>query len=838
MPWEQRLRVLEDAYESLSKLAQTDTFQAKIRLRISEIFQALLEFTPCIRIPSQGLAHMTPEQRVAYDSAVRELGVLLTGYIEQFLVIKYCATLCSRILAPYQCAELIRPDLMREIFRSYGDGYVTDVDILSYCHIVVLGAEAVRFDSIVPDPSAAQDGQEQEEKQDTCLLNTPLENILDPYNSYYNERRASANTLLLTLTVFKTELSSPYLLLSNECFLLLSAAEMIAKLASLPPAQEEDVYEALCSRAAELMVKMYNNVWARIAASGEDLAEVWKARRDYADFDESLLAHAIKNDSSFHVDITVCSSSSEDLSTHDLDLKRSKTENMDSDSNATHSTSTSRLSTHLDGTTLLRALIPEIEVPSYAVRSTTENLTATHVDWHSLGTSADVYRNKPDVPENIPVKHGKDGLVLSRSTQEMGVLDISSMHPGILQAQIRDPRTFSAVNRRDTLKMVTNADMEEDSVLIILCSVASALLESMKRHQATAAQGAFEHSKPQTNTFGPRASSSSKSVIRKSGGDGTPYGRIREGYHAVCVPETLRILSHITPKQAMTNTPTRPNRAASKQQLSISTSGGPRPRRPKPRTQELSSWLATMQRIYHYALTASFDSWSFVRHSLLCLLHVRARIVRRLYNVSSIEAACYAQLEDTSIQDVLTGTFVGVALKELLRYIEYLGQVTTQEITSFERVSGVEIQSPSLGSGRLRTERTLDNDGAVLSLRVWASQVGAHLVYGGSDIGPTPQISNIREHLLVIQRNQAWTRFEADELCHVVVILCIFGDVIFRGEEGTLLLPILITLSGALTPASPQLLQATKKHLGDLYLYLGCPLELQDACYRLHSLSA
>ncbi|TNJ26447.1 hypothetical protein GMRT_10346 [Giardia muris] len=836
MLWEQRLRALEDAYESLSKLAQTDTFQAKIRSKISDIFHALLEFIPCIRISSRGLAYLTLEQRGAYDSAVRELGVLLTGYVEQFLVIKYCATLCAKILAPYQCAELIRPDLMREIFRSYGDGYVTDVDILSYCQIVVLGAEAVRFDSVVSDPSDTRDSQEREEKRDANLLNAPLENILDPHNSYYNERRASANTLLLTLTVFKTELSSPYLLLSNECFLLLSAAEMIAKLASLPPAQEEDVYEALCSRATELMAKMYNNVWTRIAASGEDLTEVWNTRRDYADFDESLLAHAIKNDSSFHVDITACSSSSEDLSTHDLDPKESKLVN--NGDSISHSTTASYLSPRLDGTTLLRALIPEVEVPSYSVRSTTENLAATHVDWHSLGTSSDVYRNKPDTPENIPVKHGKDGLVLSRSTQEIGVLDISSMHPGILQAQIRDPRTFSAVNRRDTLKMVTNADMEEDSVLIILCSVASTLLESMKKHQVTAAQGAFENTKQQPVSLGPRASSSSKGILRKSGGESSPYGRIREGYHAVCVPETLRILSHITPKQ--TSSSNHSTRELSGSRLGLSTSGGPRTQRPRarPRTQELGAWLATMQRIYYYSLTTSFDSWSFVRHALLCLLHVRARIIRRLYNISSIESACYAQLDDTSIQDILNGTFVGIALKEFLRYIEYLGQVTIQEIVSFERSSGLDLQSPSMGSGRPRAEKLLGRDDAVLSLRVWASQVGAHLVYGGSDIGPTPCIKNIREHLLLIQGNQDWNRFEADELCHVVVILCIFGSVIFQGEETTSLLPILITLSGSLTSATPQLLQATKKHLGDLYLYLSCPIDLQDACYRLYSLSA
>lgn len=76
----------------------------------------------------------------------------------------------------------------------------------------------------------------------------------------------------------------------------------------------------------------------------------------------------------------------------------------------------------------------------------------------------------------IPLKLSRRGLVLSKSTQNLQVSDISAINPGIPQFNIRDPRTYYKLNNEDAINMIENSKAADTDIIVMMCKVACDLL--------------------------------------------------------------------------------------------------------------------------------------------------------------------------------------------------------------------------------------------------------------------------------------------------------------------------------------------------------------------------
>lgn len=974
------LNLLETQYAALKTTLQGNIAHQKVKEELSCLLAKLLDALPCLKLDPRILVKFSAQDRDRYTDIINAIASALMAYFTELCSVRNVLSICNRVFMPYHCAEVIQPEVIRTVFWSYGKGMLSDLDILSYCNMVVTGSYLTTFHC----------DTEQILTTNTKIVNTgpygprgakgSTANVLDPRNAYFNERQRISNSLLPTLAVFKAEISSTSLRLSNECYLLLLAAELVNKLYHLEIIPENELeYESLCTRSLGLIITIFNNVWVRISDTGMELSETWQTRR-HTYSKGPMATHAVEDKGEFDL------MGLQDKITINLEPYRQFLGNSAalSMSGAPQSLSSSSQFMSMDDE-------PE-EIPTHTIA---ESMMAQNV----LGASVSVYQNMPKSPIQVPLKLSKRGLVLSKSTQNLQVSDITATNPGIPQFNIRDPRTFHKLNSEDTVNMIENSRAADTDIIVMMCKVACDLLIATAEYHKKVSQ---QDSTPNTVLSGGMNVKSNKSAINSRVGtsvctykrDGkaavslshsvgdsrkqasieppvdrsktvSAYSKMREGYDSSLVPHTLKTLDKLhgaMPSKWSSTEPrniclpgTRFNKVEVGRRYAPGTVGGPAylndlktvtrddiqvkkawieaphgapmqlncftnyntithsppgsgtvrlpsvaiypPSRSltlsKMRTQSLKDYIKTLTETYYYALYTSFSSWSSIRHALTSIIYTRAFLIRDIYDIHSIEDACYLFTTESTIKQAISATFIGRAIAELFNYIGNLGAMTVKNTSFMCSRLGDPTSTPRQKTGAtdpkptartdynkvlekdcpdsfmLTTKDLSSDDSLIIQLRLWASQVGSKLVHGGLDVGSVPYIQNVRKAIHYVHRNKLWGRFDPDELCCMLVVMWFFSSVLFEdcqfidlskssyntapvvlaeakpieslcyeGEHEIELLDIMMILIPMSERGSPHLLRAVKLLLGDLYLYLDCPSRCQAAVFKFYEMSA
>ena len=971
---------LESQYAILQTILHENLAHPKVREELSGILARFLDILPCLKLDSRILVRFSSEDRSHYTDIINAIASALMAYFTELCSIRNVLSICNRVFMPYHCAEVIQPEIIRTVFWSYGKGLLSDLDILSYCNMVVTGSYLTTFHCdtekiLMTNTKIVSTGP-----RGPRGAKSSTDNVLDPRNAYYNERQRISNSLLPTLAVFKAEISSTSLGLSNECYLLLLAAELVNKLYHLEIIPENELeYESLCTRSLGLIITIFNNVWLRISDTGMELSETWQTRRHT--YSKGPLATHVRHEKEEEFDLM----SLQDKTAINLEPYRQFLGNSMalSMSDAVQSLSSSQFVSIDDE--------PE-ESPAHTIA---ENMLAQN----TLGASGSVYQNMPKSPMQLPLKLSRRGLVLSKSTQNLQVSDIAATNPGIPQFNIRDPRTFHKLNNEDAINMIENSRAADADIIVMMCKVACDLLIATAEYHKKVS---LQDDTPNTVLSGGMNLKSSKDALtsrlgtsvctyrrggrpvaslahsvgesRKASSLDPPvdrsktvsaYSKMREGYDSRLVPHTLKTLDKINgsmpskwggtePRdvclpgtrfnrvevgrryapgtvgaptylndlktvtrddiqlkkawiEAPHGTPMELNCFTNYNTITHSPTGSGTVRLPsvaiyppsrsltlsKMRTQSLKDYIQTLTETYYYALYTSFSSWSSIRHALISIIYTRAFLIRDIYDIHSIEDACYLFTTESTIKQAISATFIGRAIAELFNYIGNLGAMTVKN-TSFmknrlddpantvkQKTGTVECIPAARTDGDKTLERECpdslvlaakhlsSNDSLIIQLRLWASQVGSRLVHGGLDVGSVPYLHDVRKAIHYVHRNKLWGRFDPDELCCMLVAMWFFSSVLFEdcqfidaskssyntipvvlaeskpieslsyeGEHEIELLDIMMVLIPMSERGSPHLLRAVKLLLGDLYLYLDCPSRCQTAVFKFYEMSA
>lgn len=974
------LDLLEAQYVSLKTVLQGNIAHAKVKEELSNLLAKFLDVLPCLKLDPRILVKFSAQDRYHYTDITNSIATALMAYFTELCSVRNVLSICNRVFMPYHCAEVIQPEIIRTVFWSYGKGMLTDLDILSYCNMVVTGSYLTTFhcdtEQILTTNTKKVNTGSHGSKGASCTT----VNVLDPRNAYFNERQRISNSLLPTLAVFKAEISSTSLGLSNECYLLLLAAELVNKLYHLEIIPENELeYESLCTRSLGLVITLFNNVWLRISDTGMELSEIWQTRRHT--YSKGPLATLVVDDAEEFDLMSLQGKTTANLERYHQFLSNSSALSM---SDALQGLSSSSQFITMDDE-------PE-ELPTHTIA---ESMLAQN----ALGASGRVYQNMPKSPVQVPMKLSKRGLVLSKSTQNLHVLDITAINPGIPQFNIRDPRTFHKLNSEDTVNMIENSRADNADIIVMMCKVACDLMIATAEYHKKVSQ---QDCTPNTILSGGMNVKSNKDIIKSrvntsvctyqrtdktttslshSVGDpqrqtsfdspinrsktASAYSKMREGYDSSLVPHTLKTLDRLhgtTPSKWSSTEPrnicppgTRFNKPEVGKRYAPGTVGGPTylndlktvtkddiqirkawieaprgvpvqlscftnyntithsppgsgtvrlptiaiypPSRSltlsKMRPQGLKDYIKTLTETYYYTLYTSFSSWSAIRHALMSIIYTRALLMRDIYDIHSIEDACYLLTTESTIKQAISATFIGRAITELFNYIGHLGTMTVKNTSFINNRQGdlINIGGQKVGTTdpttiactdgnkalekdcpdtfMLTTKELSASDTLIIQLRLWATQVGSKLVHGGLDVGSVPYIRDVRKAIQYVHRNKLWLRFDPDELCCMLVVMWFFSSVLFEdcqfidtskssynpvpvvlaeakpietlfyeGEHEIELLDIMIILIPMTKRGSPHLLRAVRLLLGDLYLYLDCPSRCQAAVFKFYEMSA
>lgn len=975
------LNSLESQYAALQTILQENLAHPKVRAEISGTLAGFLDILPCLKLDPRVLVKFNAQEQAHYTDIVNAIASALMAYFTELCSIRNVLSICNRVFMPYHCAEVIQPEIIRTVFWSYGKGMLSDLDILSYCNMVVTGSYLTTFHCDTEQILTTNTKTTNTGQHGSKGAKSSTANVLDPRNAYFNERQRISNSLLPTLAVFKAEISSTSLGLSNECYLLLLAAELVNKLYHLEIISENELeYESLCTRSLGLIITIFNNVWLRISDAGMELSETWQTRRHTYTKGSSAMHASHNKEEEFDL----------------MSLQNKTTINLEPYRQFLGNPMALSVSDALQDLSSSSQFIAIDDEPE---ESPAHTIAESMLIQNALGASGSVYQNMPKSPMQIPLKLSRRGLVLSKSTQNLQVSDISAINPGIPQFNIRDPRTYYKLNNEDAINMIENSKAADTDIIVMMCKVACDLLVATAEYHKKVS---LQDDTPNNVLSGGMNLKSSRDAIsnrvgtsvctHRRGGKATvnlarsvgeiqkplsieppvdrsktvsAYSKMREGYDSSLVPHTLKTLDKIAgtmPSKWNSTEPrnicppgTRFNRVEVGKRYAPGTIGGPTylndlktvtkddiqakkawieapygtpmqlncftnyntithsppgsgtvrlpsvaiypPSRSftlsKMRTQNLKDYIKTLTETYYYALYTSFSSWSSIRHALTSIIYTRAFLIRDIYDIHSIEDACYLFTTESTIKQAISATFIGRAITELFNYIGHLGAMTVKntsfinsrldepvsttkqkagpgEVKCITCVDGDKAVAREYPDSLVLTTKDLSSDNAlVIQLRLWASQVGSKLVHGGLDVGSVPYIHDVRKAIYYVHCNKLWGRFDPDELCCMLVVMWFFSSVLFEdcqfvdvsrssystipvvlaeskpieslsfeGEHELELLDIMMVLIPMSERGSPHLLRAVKLLLGDLYLYLDCPSRCQAAVFKFYEMSA
>lgn len=654
------------------------------------------------------LINLSLQQRKTYASAAEDVARAIVAFFEQYCTVRYFVAVAYRVLTPNLSVGCIHPSYLREIFWALQKSYISELDVISYCALISTGSMASAF-KVTADTS----------QPSSPPLRPGTESVFDNENSFYRSRHSSSNSLLSTVAVFKTEIATSRMALTNECFFLLLTAELLNKIHFLSPNPDAELeFESLCTRAVNLSCSIFNNIWARVSQMGVELQELWVQRLPESKFDattSSLNIREISSPADFTLlngELKACSTSQTPLANTlstlrsefdaariDISMgnpgsapKRVPLDVLQADGDAPVTGATLQPTNEFGPAKPLQCLLAggDTELTGKLDRSLNVNMLTSHVtDSCAVATSKTPDRTTESCNTVIP----------TNSTARLRVTDVtvvSASNPLFETCHGKDD--FNNFNQNQTASVIRHSSLHtahDQDILLILATVASKMLLGLSDYCNRLATVARHPSRTASRTLREKdkqpAPAGSRQHNRQSSNVSTPSKTFSQA------------LKHSSP--TMTNT----QLSSHSQRVGSGPSGAPAVATGPSRQQaqldslpvknhpvaaasvsvyntEISKKRNLMQALtpkeyalssvetFMYTLYTNMATWSSFRHVVMSLLFCRTIICRNVYSIVTICDAAYSLEADAGIRTAIAQSYIGMCLVEMYRFLRWIGE--------------------------------------------------------------------------------------------------------------------------------------------------------------------